>query len=248
MNIKALLSGIVLSLVFILPSYAADEAVAGPTPVGQKPVATPLTTRKAVQQNSILGVQQGIKYNQSSLQKQYFGNKNPISGQKPSTGNDDDNNNPPTKPTNPGGNRPYPVYPSGYWYGTYSWGRYGASDDYSTTVNNNTTYNVYQNGSSSNNNSNLNNSAQTAQKQTKAKTQAQKDDEERQYLKSKYAAILANKTATNKQMCTTMASFFSNYTNEELDRVLNDLLYLNCDIDDLRTNSIQNKANSMFNY
>ena len=49
-------------------------------------------------------------------------------------------------------------------------------------------------------------------------------------------------------MCTTMASFFSNYTNEELDRVLNDLLYLNCDIDDLRTNSIQNKADSMFNY
>lgn len=235
-----ILSGIILSLFLISPAFAGSTATSGPTPAGQTPVQTPLTTRTMVRQNSILGVEQGIKYNQQSSMNRYFGssiNNKPNQGNKPSQDVDK-----PDKPNIPP--RPPVYYSGGYWYNT--WDRYGRSDN-GTTVNN-TTNNIYVNQSDSDTNANNNNDKKAEEQTKKEPTQKELDERERQLLKSKYSAILANKTATNRQMCTTMASFFPNHTAEELDRVLNDLLYLNCDINELRSDSIQNKIDSMFGY
>ncbi len=65
-------------------------------------------------------------------------------------------------------------------------------------------------------------------------TQAQKDEMERKELRKQYSYILSNKTMENSKMCSTMAANFSNVSKTELDRLLNRILRLNCDVSKLR--------------
>lgn len=71
---------------------------------------------------------------------------------------------------------------------------------------------------------------------TVSKTQSQLDEEERQALRKKYSSILSNSTMSNERMCSKMAEKYKNSECDEMDRVLNNILKLNCDIQKVCTN------------
>ncbi len=59
-------------------------------------------------------------------------------------------------------------------------------------------------------------------------------EDERKELMSKYSSILSDKTADNGTVCSKIASFYKYESKEELSRILNTVLKLNCDISKLR--------------
>lgn len=163
--------------------------------------------------NSTLYVQEGIKANQDSLHNLYFPNS--IKPMKPQ--------NPPQNQTYPQ-RPPYkpPYHPPVIMYG-YERVTQPEQQNPQIQVINNNTY-IYQNQEKEN--------ANIQAAETKSKSQL--EDDERQMLKTKYSYILSNKTMTNENMCKNMALNFPNADNNELNRILNHILYLNCDIDKLR--------------
>lgn len=169
-------------------------------------------TVKTLPSNSILNVQSGIKANQSSIQNQF--STNGSTGIK----------TPPPPPPSNG-----TVIPT-YIPTVYGWSRYENTTP-KEQVNINNTYNYYGANSSSETQTNVQN---TSQNSTAVKTQEQLNEEERQVLKKKYSSILSNKTASNEKICSQMEQKFKSADYEELERVLNTVLKLNCDIEKLR--------------
>ena len=115
---------------------------------------------------------------------------------------------------------------------TYGWS-YPKDEKQEINVQNNT-YNYYGTGQAPASN------AQKEEKQEPSKEETKKYSikEERAELRAKYSNILSNKTMSNEKMCSKMAGYFSSADYQELDRVLNDVLLLNCDIAKLRPDGV----------
>lgn len=188
-------------------SAVAAETVPNPFDMGSK-----VKMRPRVNNSSFLHVQEGVSASEKLYKRQYFPEKEP----KPEIAA------PPMKPSDKPdrpNKRPLRHAPVVYGFQYYDKDK----DNNPQVINN--TYNIY-NAPSEN--------KPAAKEQPKQKTQAQKDKEERQALRQQYSYILSNKTQSNEKMCSEMASCFPKADKKELDRVLNHLLYLNCDIEKLR--------------
>ena len=123
----------------------------------------------------------------------------------------------------------------------YSWTSNKNDDDNKTKVNvQNNTYNYYNSESSASSNTSSSSSTASSTKKTSStqKSSASDIETEREQLKKKYANILSNKTMSNEKMCSKMESYFKNVSADELNRVLNLVLNLNCDIEKLRPDSV----------
>ena len=124
----------------------------------------------------------------------------------------------------------------------YSWtSNKKNNDDDKTEVNvQNNTYNYYNSESSTSSNTSSSTSTASSTKKTSSTKKSSESDieTEREQLKKKYANILSNKTMSNEKMCSKMESYYKNVSADELDRVLNKVLKLNCDIEKLRPDSV----------
>ncbi len=213
-----------------LPCFSAAVGGNGTAPKGAVGSTLFMPTRQTYQhrmqeRNSILNVQSGIKNNQNSLRKQFFDpkeapmNHNNDKGKYPNV--KPDGVIPPPPPPRPG------VNPNTFVPHVYGWGYYGSGrTEENIEINN--TYNYYEAPKTDTKD-------EVKKEDTKKElTQSQKDEIERQTLRKKYSSILSNKTMSNEKMCKKMEECFKDANYDELDRVLNQILRLNCDIDKLR--------------
>lgn len=209
----------ILLISIILPAYSANM------PYAMKPASKP---SGGITSNSrlILNTQSGIKARIDSMQKMHAGTNTNIPV-KP--GFEIKNLYQDGKPMPPNAQTPKPgVNPNFYVPHVYGFRRYNDEPD-KIEVNN--TYNIYQNST--------NKEEEKVKKEEKPtikeKTQKEKDNEERNKLRKKYRSILSNKTMDNKVMCSKMEKQFPNADYDELDRLLNNILRLNCNINDYRS-------------
>lgn len=215
---------VILFLICLIPSFAFAAGVSYKVQNTQKGVHAP---KGNSYYKSILHTNEGIKGNYDVMKSQ---NSTGLIKQTTLTNTSNSNSIPaiPLEPAKPN-YRPTSKYlPALYTYGFSS-----ANDDKQEINVQNNTYNYYGSQPSSAVN-------QQQAKSEKEKNQSNKSDieQERAMLKSKYANILSNKTMSNEKMCAKMESYYKNADYYELDRVLNTVLKLNCDIDKLRPNGV----------
>lgn len=135
----------------------------------------------------------------------------------------------PIKPANPTYRPTQRYLPALY---TYGWA-YPKDETQEINIQNNT-YNYYGTDKAPVAN------VQKEEKQEPSAEETKKYDikDERAKLRAKYSNILSNKTMSNEKMCSKMAGYFQNADYTELDRVLNEVLLLNCDIGKLRPDGV----------
>ena len=137
----------------------------------------------------------------------------------------------PIKPANPSYRPTQRYLPVLY---TYGW---SSADDDKQEINvQNNTYNYYNVQEQQNTKKVQENKSDENKKNNLTKSNDIKS--ERETLRKKYANILSNKTMSNEKMCSKMAGYFTNVDYIELDRILNEVLLLNCDIEKLRPESV----------
>lgn len=163
--------------------------------------------------NAAINTKQLIQGQQDSIRSKYFNKMVPQTSQTPQR---------------PQTVQPAPAPPHGhgphYIPRTYAIEYVNNKDKQNVTINN--TYNYY----------NTEENTETAKKEEKKSvelTQKQKDEAERKALKKKYSSILSNTTMENSKMCSKMAAQFPGVSKDELDRLLNRILRLNCNISKL---------------
>lgn len=125
---------------------------------------------------------------------------------------------------------------SKYLPALYTYGWSSANDDKQEINVQNNTYNYY--GATKDTLPPVQSEQNAKKDETNLQNSKSSIEKEREALKKKYANILSNKTMSNQKMCSKMESYFKNADYDELDRVLNDVLKLNCDIDKLRPDGV----------
>ena len=159
--------------------------------------------------NKTLNVIEGIDANHKELHNQFFNNnKGGVSPQVPTSvqmqKRAEENKNSPR----PG------MYPNAY--GPYYRPRiYSYGHSRPNTINN---YNIH------NNQITVNNTSLDTEKA---------NDKERVQLRKKYNSILSNKNTSDYYKCKRISSYYKKVSKEELRRILNDILLLDCSVDDI---------------
>ena len=216
-------------VLFVLTFFVAASYAAGVSKSVQNAPKGVHAPRGNSYYKSILHTNEGIKGNYQIMKSQ-----NSTGLTKPTTLTntvDKPNSIPavPIKPADPTYRPTQKYLPALY---TYGWS-YPKDEKQEINVQNNT-YNYYGTGQAPASN------AQKEEKQEPSKEETKKYSikEERAELRAKYSNILSNKTMSNEKMCSKMAGYFSSADYQELDRVLNDVLLLNCDIAKLRPDGV----------
>lgn len=162
--------------------------------------------------NSVFNVRQSLEAQQQAIRSKYFDKMVPSSNPKPA----------PTPPPPPPNNNKKKKYSTVIPH-TYGMQYVDKETPKQDVIINNNTYNYY------------NTPTETKKEETKTKelTQAQKDEAERKALRAKYSSILSSTTTPNSVMCKNMAAQFKGVSKDELDRLLNKILRLNCNIEKL---------------
>lgn len=218
-------------VLFVLTFFVAASYAAGVSKSVQNAPKGVHAPRGNSYYKSILHTNEGIKGNYQIMKSQ-----NSTGLTKPTTLTNTVQSKPsvvpstPIKPAIPNYRPTNRYLPALYTYG------FSSADDDKQEINiQNNTYNYYSTGATA--------SQGAANNKEEVKKEPEKSlkatiEQERANLKKKYSSILSNKTMSNDKMCSKMAGYFPNADYQELDRVLNSVLLLNCDIGKLRPDDV----------